>query len=309
METCISVKNLKKSYHDQPALNDLSFTVEKGDFFGFLGPNGAGKTTTIRILTGILNLDNGEITVAGFLHKEREKIAQIIGVVPESRGMYEWMTAREYLDFFGRLYRIPPSKRKSKSDSLLKQFDLFSNKKKIGEYSRGMRQRLSLAKALINNPQILFLDEPTLGLDPQGQEDIQNLLLELNKNGITIFLSSHLLHEVSYLCSRIAIINEGKLVAEGSLDELHQKTSLQESYFIKMTGNILPDTDKTFSDQISKISSNADITSFVFSGDIIQANQMLNFLHSQNHKILEFRLQGSDLTDIFLSLTEKKRSN
>ncbi len=228
MDDIISIKGVSKSYGLTKAVDDLTLSVKRGEIFGFLGPNGAGKTTTIRMLTGIIQSDGGSISIAGFNNRRAKEISKLLGVVPESRGFYDWMNGLEYLTFFASLYEIPKENIKEKVIRLLEQVDLLKNKsKKIGAYSRGMRQRLGLARALINDPQILILDEPTLGLDPKGQQDIQRLLKQLNKNGVTIFYSSHLLDEVSKLCSRIAIINEGRLVAQGTLQELIQNTKSQ----------------------------------------------------------------------------------
>lgn len=225
MEKIITINGISKSYDGTKAVDNLELSVNKGEFFGFLGPNGAGKTTTIRILTGIIKPDQGNVTIAGHKENERNKISQLLGVMPESRGFYDWMNAVEYLSFFAALYVVPKDQIKNRVLKLLGQVDLKENKgKKIGAYSRGMKQRLGLARALVNDPQLLILDEPTLGLDPQGQQDIQKLLKQLNKNGVTIFYSSHLLHEVSELCGRIAIINQGKLVGLGTEQELMENT-------------------------------------------------------------------------------------
>jgi len=224
----ISAKNLVKSYDSSLAVDHVSFDVPEGEFFGFLGPNGAGKTTTIRMLTGIIEPDSGEIIIDGRPHKDKQKISEIMGVMPESRGFYNWMTGEEYLLFFSSLYQIPD--RKKRVEELLVQVGLTERKNsKIATYSRGMKQRLGLARAMINNPKILFLDEPTLGLDPQGQEDIQSLLKKLNASGVTVFFSSHLLNEVSNLCSRIAIIHHGKLIAQGTITELQTQAHLPQS--------------------------------------------------------------------------------
>lgn len=229
MSAIISIKNLSKSYGAEKAVDGLNLTIEKGEFYGFLGPNGAGKTTTIRMITGILEPDEGEILVDNFHVHEKEHVAKIIGVVPEGRGFYEWMTADEYLSFFANLYDVPKDKQSGLIDSLLTEVDLAKRRhSKIGTYSRGMRQRLGLARALINNPQLLILDEPTLGLDPQGQESVQKLLKKLNAEGVTIFLSSHLLDEVSRLCSRIGILNNGRLLVEGTENEIREKTNQKD---------------------------------------------------------------------------------
>ena len=211
-----------------PAVQDLSLNVKEGDFFGFLGPNGAGKTTTIRMLTGIIPQDSGEVIINDLAHNDVIGLKKIIGVIPESRGFYDWMSGEEYLIFFANLYKI--IKPQDKVIDLLEKVGLTSRKNsKISTYSRGMKQRIGLARALINNPKILFLDEPTLGLDPRGQEDIQNLLKQLNKQGVTIFFSSHQLNEVANLCSTMAIINHGKLIAQGTIEEIQKQANLQGS--------------------------------------------------------------------------------
>jgi ABC-2 type transport system ATP-binding protein len=226
----IVAENLSKSYRDRKAVDTLTLHIQEGEIFGFLGPNGAGKTTTIRLLTGILKPDQGEVVIDQcLLSQQKKEVAQVIGVMSESPGFYDWMTAVEYLSFFAHLYGIKEDRLEERIDTILLEVGLLKRKHStIGALSHGMRQRLGLARALINNPKILFLDEPTLGLDPQGQEDIQQLLKRLNVEGVTIFLSSHHLNEISNLCSRIGIINKGKLVAEGTIDDLGKMTSLQD---------------------------------------------------------------------------------
>ena len=238
MDEIITINGISKSYDGTKAVDNLTLSVNKGEFFGFLGPNGAGKTTTIRVLTGIIKPDQGNVIIAGHKEDERSKISQLLGVMPESRGFYDWMNAAEYLSFFAALYAVPKDQIKSRVLKLLGQVDLIKSKgKKIGAYSRGMKQRLGLARALVNDPRLLVLDEPTLGLDPQGQQDIHKLLKQLNKNGVTIFYSSHLLHEVSELCTRIAIINQGKLVGLGTEQELmaNTKSKTLTDVFLNLT--------------------------------------------------------------------------
>ena len=227
MNEVVSAKNISKSYREIKAVDGMSFSVQKGDFFGFLGPNGAGKTTTIRMLAGVLTPDKGTILINNHDVNDKQNVSKVIGVLSESKGFYDWMNGEEYLRFFAELYEI--ANKEQIISSLLEKVGLAERKHTaIGTYSRGMKQRLGLAKALVNAPEILFLDEPTLGLDPQGQEDIQQLLKKLNKQGVTIFYSSHLLHEVSNLCSVIAVINEGKLVAKGTLKELQEQTGSKD---------------------------------------------------------------------------------
>jgi ABC-type multidrug transport system ATPase subunit len=238
MNEVISAKHISKSYHDLKAVDSLSLSVQKGEFFGFLGPNGAGKTTTIRMLTGVLKPDEGTILINNCDVKDKQQVSRVIGVLAESTGFYGWMNGEEYLRFFSNLYGIV--NKEHTISSLLEEVGLAERKHTaIGTYSRGMKQRLGLAKSLINKPEILFLDEPTIGLDPQGQEDIQQLLKGLNKKGVTIFYSSHLLHEVSQLCSMITIINNGKLVGEGTLEALRQQTGSKDlkDIFFALTNN------------------------------------------------------------------------
>jgi ABC-2 type transport system ATP-binding protein len=229
MTAIISIKNLSKSYGVEKAVDGLNLSIAQGEFYGFLGPNGAGKTTTIRMITGVLEPDEGDILVDGNHVHEKQYVAKNIGVVPEGRSFYEWMTAEEYLYFFANLYSVPKDKQVTLIDTLLTEVDLSKRRhSRIGTYSRGMRQRLGLARALINSPRLLILDEPTLGLDPQGQEDVQKLLKKLNAGGVTIFLSSHLLDEVSRLCTRIGILNNGRLLVEGTESQIREKTHMKD---------------------------------------------------------------------------------
>lgn len=207
------------------AVNELQLHVKKGDIYGFLGPNGAGKTTTIRMLTGLLTPSEGNIRINGMdLQEHVTNIKRYIGVLPESHGYYDWMTGTEYLTLFAELYGIAKVRRKLRMADVLELVGL-SDKSHIavGQYSRGMRQRLGIAKAIVHEPAIIFLDEPTLGLDPQGQKDIQSIIRDLNtKQQITIFITSHLLKEISEICNRVAIVNRGQLVEEGEISTLLQ---------------------------------------------------------------------------------------
>jgi len=229
----ISVENLVKKYDGYTALDGLTFTVEHGDIFGFLGPNGAGKTTTIRILTAIIKADSGNVLIDGHdIFGEPLTVKKIINALPESNGYYEWMTGREYLQFFSNLYE-----EKTSGQEIYNLLGVVGLHDKEGHlirsYSRGMKQRLGIARALINRPKLLFLDEPTNGLDPKGRRDIHDLLIGLNqKHGTTIFLSTHLLDDVERLCNRIAIINYGKIVRVGDLDRMKEKGTIEDIFFL-----------------------------------------------------------------------------
>jgi ABC-2 type transport system ATP-binding protein len=220
----IEAVGLSKSFGERRAVDGLSFSVEEGGIFGFLGPNGAGKTTTIRMLSGLLISTGGRAYVGGLDVQENPRaIKRLVGVLPESQGYYGWMTGEEYLEYFGGLYGLPNPRFGAKE--LLAAVGLADRARTpISGYSRGMRQRLGIARALVHSPRALFLDEPSLGLDPKGQREINTLIKTLNgEKGITVFLSSHLLSEVEGLCTRFAILREGRLVAQGDRSELEAR--------------------------------------------------------------------------------------
>lgn len=239
----ILVNRLNKVYKNgYKAVDNLSLKIEEGDIYGFLGPNGAGKTTTIRMLIGLLEPTSGEILVDGMAVKTNEsKIKNIIGVLPESHGFYDWMTAYEYLKYFYELYALDASNKNYHIEYLLKKVGLFERRNsKVGQFSRGMKQRLGIAKALINNPKIIFLDEPTLGLDPTGQRDIHNLIKELNESlNVTVFITSHLLKDIEVLCNKIAIVKNGRLLVEDNIRNLQEKYSDDINYSLNTSNNNL----------------------------------------------------------------------
>ena len=310
MTAAIRVNQLSKSYGTTRAVADLSFVVEDGEFLGFLGPNGAGKTTTIRILTGIVRPDGGQVEVGGLDLTHREAIAREIGVVPESRGFYDWMTASEYLAFFSRAYRRGRPAELRAVDRLLEQVDLTRSRHiRVGAFSRGMKQRLGLARALVNRPRILFLDEPTLGLDPQGQQDIKNLLRQLNADGVTVFFSSHLLSEVAELCSRIVVIDQGRLVGEGTMDDLRRKAGLKTGWHVRAAGD--PDALASVwpSAQVVTLPGALSEAEGVFLGDRAEANRVLDSLRARRLEVLQFAASGQNLEEIFLALTRREKTD
>jgi ABC-2 type transport system ATP-binding protein len=220
----VEASGLTKSYGGRPALDGLSLDVAVGDIFGFLGPNGAGKTTTIRILTGLLAPTGGRARVAGIdVLEDPRAVKRVVGVLPESQGYYGWMTGEEYLVYFGKLHAISDPCRRTRY--LLEAVGLAERgRTPIGGYSRGMRQRLGIARAMVHSPTVLFLDEPSLGLDPRGQREINDLIRRLNReDGLTVFLSSHQLSEIEGLCTRFAIVRGGRLAAEGDRAQLEDR--------------------------------------------------------------------------------------
>jgi ABC-2 type transport system ATP-binding protein len=222
----IEAEGLTKKYGTQIAVNSLALQIREGEVFGFLGPNGAGKTTTLLMFLGLTEPTSGKVRIVGFdPTREPLRVKEKVGYLPENVGFYDDMDAGQNLRFIARLNRIPDGVSDKRIDELLEQVGLFEEgKKKVGTYSKGMRQRLGIAEVLIKEPKLIFLDEPTIGLDPDGTHRMLDLIHSLSRErNITIFLSSHLLDQVQRICDRIGIMIKGNLVAIGPIQELAKK--------------------------------------------------------------------------------------
>ena len=221
----IEVNNLTKSFNGFKAVDNISFTVKKGEIFGFLGPNGAGKTTTIKILTTLLRPTNGSATICGYdIKKNSLDVKKRIGYMPDVPGFYGEMKTEDVLHFYAEFYKIPKEDRIQRIDELLEMMELTEFKKnKVKTFSRGMKQKLGFASSLLNKPEILILDEPTIGLDPAMIHFFRKSIKSLNHEGVTIFLSSHILSEVQTLCSKVGIINKGKIIAVDTIESLGKR--------------------------------------------------------------------------------------
>ena len=215
-------EHLRKFYGPRLAVRDLSFSLKAGRILGFLGPNGAGKTTSIRMLTTIMEPDGGRFEVAGIPHTNPEQIRRVIGVLPESFGLPKQMTGIEYLTFFGQLYGRSASEAQSNGLQLLDEVGLgHRGKSLVGSYSHGMRQRIGIARALVNDPSVMFLDEPTLGLDPKGQQELNQLVKRIaRERNAAIILCSHMLPEVEAVCDDVVILSSGEVVAQGPVGDV-----------------------------------------------------------------------------------------
>ncbi len=239
-EPAIVIKHLTKKYEDVKALDDVSLIVEKGELFGLLGPNGAGKTTTINILCGLIKPTSGTAIVGSFdVQKETARVKELIGVCPQETAIYPYLTGSENVELFGNLHSMTKENIKSRRNMLLEKLGLTHEaKRKAEKYSGGMKRRLSLILALIHDPQIAFLDEPTVAMDPQSRHAVWDFIKELKKEGKTIILTTHYMEEAEALCNRVGIVDHGKLIAIGSPKELISKggaTNL-EDVFINLTG-------------------------------------------------------------------------
>ncbi len=223
MSAVVETQNLSKRYHDKLAVNALNLTVQEGEIFGFLGPNGAGKTTTILMLLGLTEPTNGRALVCGFdpTHEPLE-VKRRVGYLPENPGFYEDLSARENLLYMARLNRIPEDESRRRTTEVLEQVGLSDDGRRlVREFSRGMKQRLGIAEVLVKKPRAVILDEPTLGIDPDGAIRILELIKGLNQErNLTVMLSSHQLQQVQEICSRVGIIVKGRLIVQGQMDEL-----------------------------------------------------------------------------------------
>jgi ABC-2 type transport system ATP-binding protein len=230
----IKVKELAKSFDGTKAVNGISFSIKSGELFGFLGPNGAGKTTTINMLTGLARPDNGTILIGGMDCSQKHRAAQhLIGVVPDESNLYPELTGFDNLCFCGALYGMPKQERKNKAHELLDIFGLKqAANRKFGGYSKGMKRKLTIAAGIIHEPQILFLDEPTTGLDVASARQLRQLISDLHQSGTTIFLTTHYIEEAQRLCDRIVFIVAGRIVKIDSVENLLQP--FQNSHVVQI---------------------------------------------------------------------------
>lgn len=256
-ENIIEVKNLMKSFGDFKAVSGISFSVKKGEIFAFLGPNGAGKSTTIKVLTTLLEADSGKIRINGFNpKKDKENIRKSFGIVFQDQSLDDDLTAKENMDFHALLYKIPRNERKKKVEELLKFVELWDRRNDlVKKFSGGMRRRLEIARGLLHHPKILFLDEPTLGLDPQTKNHMWTYIKSINKKeGMTVFFTTHYMDEAEKMAERVAIIDEGKIIAQGTVNELKKETktkSLEEA-FLALTGETIRDEEATATDLLRR---------------------------------------------------------
>src|SRR2546428_6908629 len=238
LERASEIRDLRKLYGSRAAVDGLSLSVPRGSFFGFLGPNGAGKSTTIRMLTGLIPPTSGSIALLGMPMPDREiEIKKRIGLVPDESLLFDRLTGAEFLEFVGRMYGLARPVAQERAGELLGLFELEeSGRKLIAEYSKGMRKRVAMAASLIHHPELFLMDEPFEGVDAVGARLMKDILVDQVQRGATVFLTSHVLEVVERLCDRVAIIHEGKIVTEGTLDELRAGSETLEDVFVRVVG-------------------------------------------------------------------------
>ncbi len=295
----IEVKELSKSFDGLTAVDRVTFTVHRGEIFGFLGPNGAGKTTTVRMLTGVIKPDSGEARVLGHdLGMDTEKAKEVLGVLPETANAYADLTAWGNLMLIASLYGIPRREAEQRATSLLTEFGIYERRaSKVKGFSKGMKQRLMLAMALVSDPEVLFLDEPTSGLDVQSARAIRQRIKELQKEEKTVFLTSHNMQEVGELCDRVGIINKGKMVTVDSPENL--RTRIGGSLAVEVRLDKVVD--------MSMLDFNAERVGDTYRiyttepHDVIRS--IVGFATLNRLKILSLNVQSPSLEDVFVKLT------
>ena len=302
----VEVRELKKTYGEVVAVNGISLKVEAGELFGFLGPNGAGKTTTVNILTGVSLPTAGSASIHGHdVVKDSFRAKESINVVPEVSNAYNEYTAWKNLMFTGALYGVSRKETARRAGELLSAFDLYDKRDlKVRGFSQGMRRKLVIAMALINEPRVLFMDEPTTGLDVQSVRTIREMVRELNRTGITIFLTTHNLVEANLLCDRVAIINHGRIVATDTPENLKRaarSVQVVEISFDRMAPEIYSDTASLAG--IKEVSRQGDKLRLLTDEPSAAISSLTRFAHERGLEIAYINTPGPSLEDVFVELT------
>ena len=300
------ILELKKSFGKFTALNSLSMNITDNSIFGFVGPNGAGKTTTMKIMAGLLKADSGNIYINGEdILKNPQKIREKIGYMPDFFGVYDDLKVTEYMDFYAGTYYIPYADRPSLIDSLLEIVDLSDKKDAyVDSLSRGMKQRLCLARSLIHDPNLIILDEPASGLDPRARVEMKEVLKQLKEMGKTIIVSSHILPELAEMCSEIGIIDHGQLVTQGTVNEIMNK--IHKNRIVRVKTSSAKDTlIRLLKEQtkVGEITENADNIEFVFNGNDNDLTSILRNIIMNGIPVFSFGEAEGNLEEIFMTVT------
>jgi ABC-2 type transport system ATP-binding protein len=303
----VSVTNLKKSYDSVQALKGVSFSIKPGEFYGLLGPNGAGKTTTIGIMSTIIQADEGEVIINGIdLKKDPVACKKAIGVVPQEIALYNDLSAYDNLVFWGSLYNVPKGELLQRIDTTLNLFGLFDRRKdKLKTYSGGMKRRINIASALLHSPKILFMDEPTVGVDPQSRNLIFEVIDTLHREGMTMIYTTHYMQEAEQLCDRIGIIDNGMIIAQGTLDELKNSSKIKETIVVTLQSVPAEALAKLSTTGIDFKSIGNEILFFTnnVKGDL---SKVILKCSELGLDILNIDIQKVNLETIFLNLTGKQ---
>lgn len=303
----VQIKDLWVTYGAVHAVRGVSFEIPKGEVFGFIGPNGAGKTSTIKVLATLIAPDHGRVTIGGInVTDDPLAIRKRIGYMPDFFGVYEDLTANEYLHFFAAAYDIPTSQRERTVGDVLALTDLTAKAgAPVDSLSRGMKQRLGLARVLLHDPDLLLLDEPASGLDPRARIEMREMLLALKEMGKTILISSHILHELSLLCTRIGIIEAGQMVTEGSLKDIYSRLGLKQLIHVQLVNG-----SESLIDQIGRISGveevqvQADRLAIRVRAEHLPPEELLDRMYALGARMRMFQPEAMDMETAFMKLTE-----
>ncbi|WP_026885429.1 ABC transporter ATP-binding protein [Clostridium beijerinckii] len=302
------IRELEKTYGKFKALNKLDLEIKQGEIFGFIGPNGAGKSTTMKIVSGLLSPDSGEVYVDGMdAIKNNKKLKEKIGYMPDFFGVYDNLKASEYLEFYGSIYGITGKEIRDLSMDLL---ELVNLQDKYDSYvdglSRGMKQRLCLARCLIHNPQLIILDEPASGMDPRARFEMKNILKNLRDMGKTILVSSHILSELGEICTNIGVIESGKMVCQGTVEEIMSAVSGNHPIIITVTEKT-QEAIKLLKEipSVGRVKAEDNRISVNFSGNDEECVGLLKNLVINNIPIISFNREMSSLEDIFIKITDR----
>ena len=304
----ITVENLRKTYDKHVALNGISFSIREGEFYGLLGPNGAGKTTTISIISTILDPDSGTVMIDGApLNKNRTSSKRLIGVVPQEIALYEKLTAVENLHFWGSLYGIDKKTLDTRIEETLHLLGLHDRRNdKISTYSGGMKRRINIASALLHRPKILFMDEPTVGIDPQSRNLIFEVIEKLHRDGMTIVYTTHYMEEAERFCDRIGIIDKGEIVAQGTLQELRDTSKMKESIVFRFE-NFSSEKEQLLREKLQdEFAADGDKITFAVTDVQRDLPRLVTQCSSLGLAISHIDIQKVNLETIFLKLTGKQ---
>ncbi len=303
----ITIKDLRKTYDGFEALKGVSFSIREGEFYGLLGPNGAGKTTTISIMSSILKPDSGEVLLNGkniYTHSDESK--RIMGVVPQEIALYNELTAYENLTFWGGLYAVTPSELKARIDEVLKLFGLYERRNdKVTAYSGGMKRRINIAAALLHRPRILFMDEPTVGIDPQSRNLIFEVIEKLHNEGMTIVYTTHYMEEAERFCDRIGIIDNGQIIAEGTLDELKKNSHARETVVVNFNNlnDALLQKIHSFGSDFKQV----DNMIYYYTNNLqTELSKIISQCNDAGGEIHNIEIRKVNLETVFLDLTGKQ---
>ncbi len=305
----LKIENLVKNYGKCRALNGLSMEVRKGELFGFIGPNGAGKTTTIKIMAGLLRADSGHVYLDGKdALKDADKLKQKIGYVPDNFGVYDNLKAIEYMEFYASTYGLVGKEVQKRCYELMEQVGLEGRGEVyVDELSRGMQQRLCLARAMIHKPDILILDEPASGLDPRSRFEMKMILKELCRKGATILISSHILSELAEMCSSIGIIKKGELLQQGSIEEIVSAVNISNPILL----HVCDEKKKTLeflkeNPLVQTLAIDGKEFQFTFTGSVKEEAELLQQMIQQGIQVLSFGRKRDNLETIFMQLTKER---